>query len=82
MGANAWYEAFETAAQNLATEGESAGLAPEAELVGVPLRQKFFRTRRGKRYRLLFTIAEHEVRILRVRGPGQPPIAKTDLTSD
>ncbi len=42
--------------------------------VQLPIKQVFFRTRRGRSYRAIFLIVGDEVRILRVRGPGQDSI--------
>jgi plasmid stabilization system protein ParE len=78
-GAAAWYAAFWDATQKLSTDPESCGLAPEAEIVGIPLHQSIFRTRRGKRYRILLTVIGNEVRLLRVRGPGQASVKQDDL---
>ena len=52
---------------------------PEAATVSADVRQRLFRTRRGRLYRLLYVVVESEVRILRVRGPGQPELAQTDF---
>jgi hypothetical protein len=38
-----------------------------------------FKTRRGKRYRLLFTIEGMDVFILRVRGLGQRSLRRGEL---
>lgn len=78
-GAAAWYAAFETAVGKVADEADSCALAPESDDIGIPLRQRLFRTRHGRRYRLVFTVTENEVRILRVRGPGQPPVERSNL---
>jgi hypothetical protein len=51
-----------------------AALAPENEFVAREIRHIVFRTRHGRPYRALFTIVGNEVRILRVRGPGQAPL--------
>ena len=76
-GAEAWYLAFEEATEKLLFNPEGYGLAAEDEFVDYDLRQFLFKTRRGKRYRGLFTVVGNEVRVLRVRGPGQ-----RDLTAD
>ena len=36
------------------------------------VRQVLFQTRHGRPYRILYAISGDEVRVLRVRGPGQP----------
>lgn len=35
------------------------------------LRETYFKTRHGRRYRIVFTIIGTEVRVLRIRAPGQ-----------
>jgi hypothetical protein len=45
----------------------------------IPLRQATFRTRHGRTYRAVFTIVGDQVRILRVRGPGRPPLEADEL---
>ncbi len=52
-------------------EPERYGLAPEASMLTEAVRQRFFKTKAGRSYRILFLIVDVEVRVLRVRGPGQ-----------
>jgi hypothetical protein len=78
-GAAAWYASLGTVIRKIADEADSSALAPESDLVGIPLRQRLFRTRHERRYRVLFTVTENEVCVLRVHGPGQPPVSKSDL---
>ena len=80
-GAVRWYSAFRASAASLDQQHERCAPAPESESVGYDVRQRFFKTRRGRTYRLLFTIVQDEVRILRVRGPGQAPVTRDDLTT-
>ena len=80
-GAVRWYSAFRAAAASLDEQHERCARAPESDSVGFDVRQRFFKTRRGRIYRLLFTIVHGEVRILRVRGPGQAPVTNDDLTN-
>ena len=70
-GANRWYSAFQEAAMELSREPERYGLAPEASMLTEAVRQRFFKTKAGRLYRILFLIVDAEVRVLRVRGPGQ-----------
>ncbi len=81
-GAARWYRAFLDAAASLSENPERCGLAPESAVVGYEVRQHFFKTRHGRKYRLLYVVAGEEVRILRVRGPGQAPVGKTDLADE
>jgi hypothetical protein len=81
LGAARWYGAFLAAARDLSDSPERHALAPESEVLDRQVRQRFFKTRRGRTYRILFVVAADEVRVLRVRGPGQPPISAKDLES-
>jgi plasmid stabilization system protein ParE len=77
--AGRWFDAFEAAANSIERAPHSYSLAPEDEFVDWEIRQFFFRTRRGRTYRGLFTIIDHEIRVMRVRGPGQALIEPFDL---
>ena len=81
QGASAWLEAYENALVWLEENANLCVLAIEDDRVAVELRQKLFRTSSGRAYRLLLTIYATEVRILRVRGPGQAPVRPSGLTS-
>jgi plasmid stabilization system protein ParE len=78
-GANRWWAAFCEACRSLERSPERSALAAEAERCDRDIRQLLFKTRRGKYYRLLYVIAESEVHILRVRGPGQPELTDDEL---
>jgi plasmid stabilization system protein ParE len=78
-GAERWYEAFQAAWKTLRTDPHRHPIASEARNVGNEFREFYFRTKHGKRYRLLFTIDDSQVVIYRVRGPGEPPVRKGDL---
>jgi plasmid stabilization system protein ParE len=78
-GANRWYLAFTEAARLLGSDPNRHARAPEATRCREDLRQKFSKTPRGRTYRLVFLIVGDEVRILRVRGPGQAPLRKRDV---
>src|SRR6266849_4934972 len=73
-GAISWYLAFGRAARKIADSPESYAEAPESGPLGHPLRHAFFKTRRGRFYRIVFEYSDSEVILLRVRGPGQPPL--------
>ena len=79
-GAGRWYAAFLDAANSLVASHASCSFAAEGEEIGLAIRQRFFRTRRGRVYRMLFLVVEDEVRLLRVRGPGQRPVGRDDMT--
>ncbi len=78
-GAVRWWNAFEEAVHGLLDDPSSRSDAPESELVNYELRQFLFKTRRGKTYRGVFVVVENEIRILRIRGPGQPPLEPDEL---
>jgi plasmid stabilization system protein ParE len=78
-GAVRWYAAFLQAASKLRTDPARHAVALESEQMGEEIRQCFFRTPRGRSYRLLFMVRGDEVRVLRVRGPGQAPVTRDDI---
>lgn len=78
-GAVSWYNAFIDAASAIERDPESCAAAPEAKRLHLELRQRLFKTSRGRTYRILFVIANQQVRVLRVRGPGQAPVKRRDI---
>jgi plasmid stabilization system protein ParE len=78
-GACRWYVAFEEAVDKLPPNPFRYGLAPENEAVDYEVRQFLFKTRHGRTYRGVFTVVDNEIRVLRVRGPGQPPLEHDEL---
>ena len=79
-GAERWLDALEKALDSVANSPESYSLAEEADAFPHhTIRQFFFRTRRGRTYRGLFTVVGKEVRVLRLRGPGQDLVAPEDV---
>jgi plasmid stabilization system protein ParE len=78
-GAEAWLEAYEQLFPRLAEQADSFAAALEDPDCNVRLKQALFRTRHGRTYRAVFTIVGDEVRILRIRGPGQPPLRDDEL---
>lgn len=81
IGANHWLDAFDEAVEQLEFNADGCALAPENTLVNAEIRQTLFKTRRGRTYRLVFTIDGSDVRVLAVRGPGQAPLSHQDLPS-
>lgn len=75
QGARAWWSSFDQATRRLTEQVDIAGQAPENDLFLEHIQQKIFRTDRGRRYRIIFTVSGNDVLILRIRGPGQPPLA-------
>jgi plasmid stabilization system protein ParE len=81
-GAGTWYGALTRRLVEL-TAGDFLGAsAPESTKLGVDLRHAFFKTPRGRTYRVLFLIVADEIRVLRIRGPGQRPVTKRDVSTD
>jgi plasmid stabilization system protein ParE len=79
QGAIAWLDTYEQLLRQLAEQASSCPAALEDADCHIPLKQVLFRTKRGRSYRAIFTIVSGEVRILRIRGPGQPPLSEDDL---
>ena len=83
-GAAAWLNAYDACIKRLELHADSFRAALENDglkLDGLKLdvKQAFFKTRRGRVYRMLFHIEENNVYVLRVRGPGQAPIEPSDI---
>lgn len=79
QGANAWLDAYGQLLDRLAANAESFAAALEDSDIDIPLKQALFRTRHGRTYRAVYTIVGNEVRILRIRGPGQPELDIDEL---
>jgi plasmid stabilization system protein ParE len=82
QGAAAWYAAFSATIGRIVDNPVGFAVASEAlPRWNRDIRQTLFKTARGNRYRIVFELTESEIRILRVRGPGQPPLRRRDLPS-
>jgi len=81
-GAERWWNAFLDAAARATSHPAQYAFAPENSLVDRELRQFFFNTRLGKKYRAILTIAGDELLILRVRSPAQGKLADDELLDD
>jgi plasmid stabilization system protein ParE len=79
QGAINWYRAFDAALVQLESDADKFSVAPESAQLGILIRQNLFKTRHGHTYRLIYSITGDEVRVLRVRGPGQAPVTTKDL---
>jgi plasmid stabilization system protein ParE len=79
QGAVAWHRAFEHALHQLQSDADLYGAAAEGSEIGRDIRQRIFRTRRGRAYRLVYLMIGSEVRVLRVRGPGQSSVSDDEL---
>jgi plasmid stabilization system protein ParE len=80
QGATTWYEALREAVKSVAARPEIYPAFPEAmPRWNRQIHQALFKTPRGRRYRIVFEWTDTEIRILRVRGPGQRPLRSQDL---
>jgi plasmid stabilization system protein ParE len=79
-GAIRWWLAFLDACDRLKLQPLSHALAPEDERSGREIRQILFKTSHGRIYRALYVVAENEVRVVRIRGPGQPDLMDDELS--
>jgi plasmid stabilization system protein ParE len=70
-GAKSWFNALEAAISWLEQHADSCPVAPENDRFDEEIRERLFKTKRGRPYRLLFVVALRQVRILHIRGPGQ-----------
>ncbi len=70
-GAARWYLALHSKLGVLRINAERFSLAPESQYFEQEIRNATFRTRSGRRYRILFTIDASDVNVLFVRAPGQ-----------
>ncbi len=78
-GARRWWDAFLKEANRSALHPQRYPTAPENEMTSYELRQFLFKTRRGHRYRILFTIRKTTAIILHIRGPGQDLVDPTEI---
>jgi plasmid stabilization system protein ParE len=78
-GSVRWYQRFTELIDELRDHAAAFPTAPEAAAFPRDLRQAVFRTRRGSRFRALFLIDVDLIRIVTVRGPGQPLIAADEI---
>ena len=78
-GANRWLDALESAIEALEEHPDRYAGAPEDQLVSAPIQNMSFKTRKGRPYRLVYTIVEQKVRVLRLLGPGHDLLRAGDL---
>jgi plasmid stabilization system protein ParE len=70
-GAVTWLKSLEAAFESLEEHAASYPLAPENDSFAEEIRERLFKTKRGRPYRLLFSLTAKQVQILHIRGPGQ-----------
>ncbi|HEY4261377.1 MAG TPA: type II toxin-antitoxin system RelE/ParE family toxin [Schlesneria sp.] len=78
-GAQSWLTVLERTLAQLPEDAASSAMASEAADLGIDLRQRYFRTRKGNLYRLLFTIQAEAIHVLAVRGTGQDLLTNEDI---
>jgi len=79
-GAKAWLAAYDSLIERLKTDARVFSEAFEnKDCPELDVRQAFFKTRSGRRYRLLYFIEGNDVYVLRVRGPGQAPVNPANI---
>lgn len=79
QGAASWYRAFLACTERIVQQPMACSFALENAAFDCELRQALFKTRYGDPYRCVFTVLDDEVRILRVRGRGQPLLKRPDI---
>ncbi len=79
LGAQSWFQALEAGVERLATMADSCSAAPDAALLNRDLRQCLFKTTHGRTCRAVFMIADGNVFVLRIRGPGQPLLQDDEI---
>lgn len=79
LGTRKRLQAIDQALERMATETDSFSAALEAEALNEKLKQCLFKTSKGRTYRAVFLIEKQTVFILRVRGPGQPPLMSDEV---
>jgi plasmid stabilization system protein ParE len=70
-GARSWFKALEATISWLEKHADSCPVAPENDRFEEEIRERLFKTKRGRPYRLIFVVAGKQVRVLHIRGPGQ-----------
>jgi plasmid stabilization system protein ParE len=78
-GASKWLDAYEQMLGRHSGNVETFAAATEDSEFDIPLRQALFSTLHGRTYRAIFTVVGQQIRILRIRGPGQPPLQQDEL---
>lgn len=73
-GAAAWLQAAKDAIESLRSRPLRNALAPESRFRKHEIRQQFFKTRRGRIYRILYYVEGDTVWVTHVRGPRQRPL--------
>lgn len=78
-GALRWYQTYLSALDGLSVTALGSASAPEADLLGIDLRQAFFGTRKGHVYRFLMVLKDGAIHVVGIRGAGQANATWGDL---
>jgi plasmid stabilization system protein ParE len=78
-GAIRWLDALRDAIQRLTADAATHAKGAESSKLSLDIRESYFKTRHGRRYRIVYLIAGDQIRVLRIRGPGQRPLRRSDL---
>jgi plasmid stabilization system protein ParE len=82
-GAATWYRALFEAVVRITEAPQRYSLVSEASPRWQrAIHQALFKTPRGRSYRIIFELTETEIRVLRIRGPGQPPLRRRDIPEE
>lgn len=79
LGAKSWLASLLGALNDLQIHPHSYAAAAESKKFDREVKQCLFKTRHGRRYRILFIIVGSNVQVLRVRRPGQRPVRRADI---
>lgn len=79
VGAFRWEDAFEVLQMRLGENPFQYAYALEESWLKKGLRSAPFKTPHGNTYVAIYTVADGEVTIIRIRGQGQPPLSGDDL---
>jgi len=79
QGAATWHQRWLEVLNYLESSADKASLAPEDADHDQAIRNVVFKTRRGRRYRIILTIQNEVVYALHIRGPGQNLLSAAEL---
>jgi len=79
QGAATWHRRWLEILDYLESSAGHASLAPENDDHEQTIQNIVFKTRRGRRYRILFTIKNDVAYVLHIRGPGQNLLSAAEL---
>lgn len=78
-GARAWISALEDAFERIALDPMRFEEVREAAMLEESLKQCLFKTKQGRIYRVVFLLDRDKVTVVRIRGPGQPPLTSDEI---